>query len=154
MRALPLFLIPTSLILTMVAHAQPCPSPLSTDNQKSVSLVGTLHQETHWGPPGFGESPKTDTKFIAWILMVDQPIQFRLGDEGSGPKDLSTRRIQLQSLSDMPMASIKKMVGKKVVASGPLYAATTGGDVTPVIVSSEMVRLAGDDALAECSVAK
>ena len=97
---------------TLGAYARPCESPLGTDNEEVVSLVGRLHKESHWGPPGFGEDPKADSKFTAWVLVLDKPIQFHLGNESSQPRDVNIDKIQIQPVADLPPPTLKKLLGK------------------------------------------
>jgi len=39
-----------------------------------VELEGKLRVKTFYGPPNFGENPKTDLKERCWILSLDKPI--------------------------------------------------------------------------------
>jgi hypothetical protein len=40
----------------------------------NTALTGHLHSSWEYGPPGFGETPKTDPKVSFMYLALDQPI--------------------------------------------------------------------------------
>ena len=117
------------------------PAALNADTDQAVLLTGRLRQERHWGPPNFGESPKTDSMFVAWILELPRPVVIHAhGDDSKLRRDVTLKRIQLQEGS-VPTEGWKAKLGKVVLVSGKLSTASTGGDVTDVTLDVEDLRL-------------
>ena len=114
---------------------------LSADTDQAVLLTGRLRQERRWGPPNFGESPKTDSMFVAWILELPRPVVIHAHEDESKPRrDVALKRIQLHEVS-VPTEGWKAKLGKVVLVSGKLSPASTGGDVTDVTLDVEDLRL-------------
>ncbi len=114
--------------------------PLDADTMQTVTLSGRLRQQREWGPPNFGENPKTDSTYMAWILELDRPVLIHEHhDDGTPRDDVTLKRIQLHELASA--GSWKAMVGKAVLASGKMWTASTGGDVTAVTLHTEALRL-------------
>ena len=105
-------------------------SSTTIDDGQSVVIVGKLKKEVHWGPPSFGESPNTDSKFTAWIIEKMQSYVRNTGKP--------IRRMQIQASGKS--ARLTPLDGKVVVAQGKLWSATSQGDVTPVILVATKVE--------------
>jgi hypothetical protein len=41
---------------------------------EKVTLIGKLVSRTFYGPPNYGENPKTDSKESQYVLLLDSPI--------------------------------------------------------------------------------
>src|SRR6478736_2094703 len=50
------------------------PQPTYKFEPAVSTLTGTLKAEVFYGPPGYGETPKTDKKETAYILHLTKPI--------------------------------------------------------------------------------
>lgn len=108
-----------------------------------VVLEGKLIIKTYFGPPNFGEDPKTDSRERSWILSLDKPIKVRAKDETdpvTGPSVDNVRELQL--VLHKPR---RKMIGKKVRVKGTLFHAHTGHHHTDVLMDVESIGLAGLD---------
>jgi len=92
----------------------------------------------YWGPPNFGEHPRTDSKFTAWIVSVGKPVPVQAGVQFAGKSQASVSEIQL-SIDPTTFHSkvLRPLDGKMVVATGKFWQASTPGDVTPVVLSVE-----------------
>ena len=105
-----------------------------------VQLEGRLSIKTFFGPPNFGENPKTDSKEQTRILVLDRPIKVRANDETDpvlGPSVENVRELQL--LFDGPL---RKWVGKKLIVKGTLFHAHTGHHFTDVLLHVQSIRVA------------
>jgi Domain of unknown function (DUF4431) len=98
-----------------------------------VELTGTVVLDEYFGPPGFGEDPKTDSRELYAILVLDAPVSV----EGV-PGDLidktypDVRRVQLvRGADDRPFSPYQ---GMHVVVSGTLYGRHTGHHHTDVLL--------------------
>ena len=105
-----------------------------------VTLEGRLSMKTFFGPPNFGEDPKTDSKEETRILVLDTPINVRAKDETDpvvGPSAENVREVQL-----VFNGPLRKLVGKKLIVRGTLYHAHTGHHFTDVLLRVESIRVA------------
>lgn len=97
-----------------------------------VHLSGVVVLEVHYGPPNFGENPKTDTKGKYPILVLDKPITV-IGDPND-EIDRTTyenvKRIQLARVN--PALAIP--VGRPVTVEGTLYESFTAHHYTDVLL--------------------
>jgi len=59
-----------------LARAQECAtmSEIKARPLRSFELSGTLRKEWFWGPPNFGENPKTDRHNQDFVLLLDYPL--------------------------------------------------------------------------------
>jgi hypothetical protein len=107
-----------------------------------VELSGTVVLEEHYGPPGFGEDPRTDAVELIAVLVLDAPISVE-GD--ADPQSLNqsshmdVSRVQMvRTYADPPFAPY---AGKHVVVSGALYEGHTGHHHTDVLITVERIAV-------------
>lgn len=132
--------IASLLALSLATHAGTTPHASITLGQPSRAC-GVLTTETHFGPPNFGENPKTDAKFTAWVLRTDTPVALiSAGD----PKQAVTQRVQLYFPHGK---SGQKFVGKRLCATGVSAEPTTPGDIAPVNIAVDATDTQANPAL-------
>jgi Domain of unknown function (DUF4431) len=105
-----------------------------------VELEGRLIVERKFGPPNFGENPKTDAKMRVPILVLAKPINIH-GNKEYFPFDVEikgVRRIQLLLLN--VKGPYTHFVGKKVLVEGGLSHAFTGGHYTDVVMDVHSIN--------------
>jgi len=73
-------------------------------------VIGTLHHEIHWGPSNFGEDPKTDSKFTAWIVSLKKPVTIDVGKETGDEHPQSVAKIQLSFSVDSAVVGQPRLV--------------------------------------------
>lgn len=113
---------------------------LDADTQEALRLTGRLRMERHWGPPGFGENPKTDSRFVAWILELPRPVAVRTHVQGEATRELRLQRIQMFEGS-IPVTGWKAKLGRTMVVSAQLRTRDAApGEVTDAILELEDVR--------------
>lgn len=122
--------------------ATPCATPPHSNGQ-AIGISGVLHKEIHWGPPNFGENPKTDSKFAAWVLHVDKPFNAIQDSKTGAGKELVVTDIQLELSSVISVEQIAAFENKHIAVEGKLWKITTPGDVTDFNVSVTKITVDG-----------
>jgi hypothetical protein len=106
----------------------------------TVTLTGTVRLEQHFGPPNFGENPRTDQRVQVAILVLDAPVDVE-GNRvapGQPPLDTTTyRRVQRVQLIGANAATLN---GRHVSASGKLFEKIAAGQYTDVLLQVEGLR--------------
>ena len=102
-----------------------------------VELSGTVVQKTF--------TDATDRPETEWLLNLPQPICV---NEDSKEPDLNyaqkgVRAIQLVFLDHKLYAKYKSLLGKKVIATGTLFAGITAHHHTPVLLTVSALKIAG-----------
>lgn len=106
--------------------------------EPSISkLSGTIIIRQFYGPPNYGESPKTDSKEYAYLLKFSNPIS--VFDEKGNEVVGNTEEIQLVS----PENSLVKYKNKTVTIEGTLFSAETGHHHTPVLLIVKKIKVGG-----------
>lgn len=128
----------------IICHAHPNgPEELSTGGTEPVEICGVLRHETRWGPPNFGENPKTDSRFTVWIVSLRKSVSVRSGSEigKEGREDVSEIQLSIDR-SKFKRKDLQQLDSKQVQASGKLWTATSQGDVTPVVLALTKIKTA------------
>ncbi len=94
------------------------------------TLIGTLKQKIFYGPPNFGENPKTDLKDTVWVLVLDKPIAVvpAIGDEENESED------NVEEIQIFPDLDLMLLRGKEVVLVGKMRCQILPRDYTKVII--------------------
>lgn len=96
-----------------------------------ATMSGYVIIERDWGPPNYGESPKTDSQHTSILLKLDHPIPFCDSSDAAYYKTQSLDCIQLVDNGPIPLASY---LWKHITANGTVFSAHTGWHVTPVVL--------------------
>lgn len=105
-----------------------------------VELKGRLIVRTYFGPPNFGENPRTDSKERTRILVLDRPINVRgRPDSDARINDTSVRNVREVQLVFPKNAG--SLIGKRVVVTGTLFHWFTGHHHKEVLVQVTSLRL-------------
>jgi hypothetical protein len=99
---------------------------------ETVVLTGTVQRALAYGPPGYGETPRQDTKEIFYSLQLAAPICILGGDDFDQPAEPSIRQLQIAFIN-MPFD--RTLPGHRVRITGTLFHATTGHQHTKVLIS-------------------
>ena len=110
-----------------------------------VELRGKLITKMYYGPPNYGEDPKTDSKEVLPILVLSRPVNVRAKpDPNAGPPEQASvenvRKMEL--VLSIPH---KNMIGKTVIVKGTLFHAFTGHHHTDVLMDVKSISLSGSD---------
>ena len=106
------------------------------DNKTSV-FVGTLVRKEVFGPPNYGETPKTDQVVTYYVL--DMPIMITIDFESIENSEIKNQKSTsyLQIAGSFDAVELSKLVGQKVSIQGKLFPATSGHHITPILLSVE-----------------
>jgi hypothetical protein len=109
-----------------------------------ISLEGTIRLVHGFGPPGYGESPKSDAHVTYWAIETTQPVT-AIPDQ----KDfdcIPTRRlklffpgIEMQPLMELPAAKWKN---QRVMIKGKIHCADTAGEMTLLYMDVDSIGTA------------
>jgi hypothetical protein len=104
-----------------------------------VTLTGKLVKKEFFGPPGYGENPKTDSKVQAAILLLANPIKVvaEKDDQFNETRD-NIKEVQLINVKGIDLS---KFFRKKVKVTGKLSSAITGHHHTDVLIEIDDIQL-------------
>jgi hypothetical protein len=97
------------------------------------SVTGTIHRVMFYGPPNFGEDPRTDEKGFYPVLKLDRALPM-CADDPSGFANGPVTSREMQMIFFKP-AFNKAWYGKHVEVVGELFAAETASHHTPVMLT-------------------
>lgn len=104
----------------------------------TYTLTGTVILESHYGPPGFGESPETDRKEEVPILKLDAPISVKGNIETPNVDSFSgVQRMQLVGKSSL---GLQTFAGKRARATGTLFEKQNGEHYTDVLMLVQTIQ--------------
>jgi hypothetical protein len=103
-------------MLPTLANAAPC------TNYGAHTVTGTIHRVMFYGPPNFGESPKTDQKGFYPVLRLDHAMGMCASDpDGFSKGPVIVREMQMIFLGNAKFS--KAWYGKHVEVGGDMFAA-------------------------------
>ena len=108
----------------------------------SISVItGTIVTESFYGPPGFGEHPKTDSKEEVYILTVEKPITViskETDEYATNTTKENVSRIQLIMPENNDASGYKN---KTVRLTGTFFGPQTGHHHTDVLLDVQKVEV-------------
>jgi hypothetical protein len=129
------------------AHAQSkVLTPPPATRHDNVSVQGILQYGEFFGPPGYGEHPAADSKEYSFYLQLpatvtDQNPDLPLGLDFEKPNELF---LQVRTTSSAMTAKLRRLIGKKVKATGSLEPSAIGHDRTGIIMNAGSVAAIRD----------
>jgi hypothetical protein len=124
------------LLHPSVAFARSCADGVQLGTKATVELSGVLHRQVRWGPPNFGESPATDSKFTVWVVSLSKPVRISGAARSGAIFRSPIPGIQFSvDPTTFDWKVLEALDGKMVVATGMLWSATSQGDVMPVVMA-------------------
>jgi hypothetical protein len=104
-----------------------------------VELDGQLVVQSKYGPPNFGEQPKTDQKVKVPVLVLRSGVSMLPADD-DGPNRSVYHIKQIQLAFSNSETSHKALVGKQVVVTGTLFHAHTAHHYTEVVMNVQSIE--------------
>ena len=106
-----------------------------------VTLEGHFELVVRFGPPNYGEDPKTDLQMDVPVIWLAEPIRVRgrPGDEINADSVEGVRMVQLSLPSKIKPYDF---IDRSVVVKGQLNHATRGPEFTPIIMDVTQIELA------------
>jgi hypothetical protein len=120
------------LLWPSVVRAVPC------EKYGLKPVAGTVHRTMFYGPPNFGENPKTDERGFYPVLQLDRPLHMCADhDETVSADPVTSREMQMIFI---PPHVTKPWYGKHVAAIGKLFPWNTGWHHTPVMLMVKDIK--------------
>jgi len=109
---------------------------------KEVALAGEIRMVHGYGPPGYGEDKKHDSRITYWVLRLPKAINVPCTPERpewakEDCRGTGQLRLFFPTLpTDMELESkAKKMQGREVLVTGILHRSDTVGEITPIYMN-------------------
>jgi hypothetical protein len=134
-------------VKTLLLIALLCTTALSVQAQRKqvhyepekVALTGKVVLRTFYGPPGYGESPKTDSRESQYILLLDRSIDV-LGSPDFEAEH-GVKQITLV-VFDFKSTPVRPWLHKRVTIEGKLFHAISGHHHTRVLIEVSTIGAA------------
>lgn len=91
---------------------------------------------TFFGPPGYGENPKTDSRETQGVLLLERSICIDQNTDDFDPAETNQSEVTLVPINSVNLSSY---VGKSVRVSGTLFHANTGHHHTAVLMELQSI---------------
>ena len=112
------------------AVAAPCHS-----YDKPVTMTGKVVIKTFFGPPNFGENPKTDSRITQGLLIPGKPFCVNEDDEYHREEN------QVEMTLVPPRGvKLKQLAGKQVTVEGSLFHADNGNHNTTILMMVKRIE--------------
>ena len=127
-------LVLAALALSNLSNAA---TPCLHYNDDSVELIGTVRLQTFFGPPNYGEDPKTDARETQTVLVLDHPIC--VSDD---PKNQQSAEQDQQQITLVPLGrqQLSSYAGQRITVQGALFHAMNGHHHTAVLLQLEHLK--------------
>lgn len=103
-----------------------------------AEISGTIIQKMYYGPPGYGEDPKTDPKVYPYLLKTYTSNDFI--SDGKDPMNETEKKVvELQLILENEKIDLKKFLHKKVKIKGTFSHAASGGHYTKVLCNVQEI---------------
>jgi len=138
----------TPAILLMVlcalraANAQEIMEPAD----KPITMTGALRQLHGYGPPGWGETRKIDSRFTYLVIKLAKPVNIPCTSERPEWKLVecrSTKELELFFSSDSAdelELKAKKLIGRKVLVTGMLQRQIAPAEMTAIYIEVTAIQ--------------
>ena len=109
---------------------------------EKVMLRGRVVSRTFYGPPNYGENPKTDSRESQYILILNSAVDVLA--TGGDPTDQTERGVRRVTLvvNDFAAHPIRPLLGRRVVIEGTLFHANTGHHHTKILIELASIKKA------------
>ena len=108
---------------------------------EEITLTGRVVYRTFYGPPNYGENPKTDSRESQYILILDSAVDVVAGSDPTDQTERSVRRMTLV-VHDFAAHPVRPLLGRRVLIEGTLFHAITGHHHTRVLITVSSIKRA------------
>ena len=132
--------------LVSITQARAQQQPVLRYEPAVVELSGTVKLERHYGPPNFGESPRTDAVYTVPILVLKTPVTVQADSPSPRmPVPVNSQTFhnvtRMQLIFGTPSTNIAGLHDEPVTVTGTLFQKITGGHYTDVLVQVKAFSL-------------
>jgi hypothetical protein len=141
-RLLPLFILIAvwSNLHIVASPADGKPNVLHYDER--VTLTGKVVSRRFYGPPNYGENPKTDSRESQYILLLDSAIDVIASkDDPMNETEHGVKKVTLV-VFDFKAHPVEPLLGRRVEVEGTLFHAHTGHHHTKVLIEVSSIEKA------------
>ncbi|HTW34669.1 MAG TPA: DUF4431 domain-containing protein [Rhizomicrobium sp.] len=128
-----------ALCLLLLAHA--AAAKCLQYEPALVTLSGTIFSRVDFGPPNYGEDPKTDSKEEHLYFKLDHPICVDAKSDPDSVDDESVGNISILQMAFDPSFSHEVPTGKHLSVSGSLFHAFSAHHWTSVLIYAKKAHL-------------
>jgi hypothetical protein len=105
-----------------------------------VTLTGNLVYRTFYGPPNYGEKPKTDSKETQSILLLDSAVDvIAVKQDILSETELGVKRVTLVFGKSTPHP-VTFYLKRRVTVEGTLIHAHTGHHHTKILIDVSSIK--------------
>lgn len=111
--------------------------------EPSVSeITGIIQAEIFYGPPGYGENPKTDKVEHFFMLILQKPINVVSTDKNADADDVNATKNNISKIQLLPADNIdlNNYIAKTVKLTGTFFGAHTGHHHTDVLMDVQKIE--------------
>lgn len=136
---------PLLLFFIALSVGSSAQSAKQAESNGELALTGQLHVISSYGPPGFGETPKVDSRVRYLVLYTKVQVSLPCGRNDLSTDSTAcptTKKLQLVfDLGADPRAQVKasRFIGRKVTVRGTLQRASTAAESTPIVIWVESI---------------
>lgn len=123
--------------------------PAIPTGSNQLALSGRLTQRLVWGPPNFGENPRTDRRYAIWVLKLRYPIPVSTDSEFKKSAERKPRKptalvsdLQLIPENVGSLDTLNAQSGRMTTVVGTLWTAEAPAEYTPVVMHITSVESA------------
>jgi hypothetical protein len=109
----------------------------------TVTLTGVIVSKTYPGPPNYESIRKGDEPETYWLLALSTPICIaQKSPNDAYPAEKNIYQIQLVFDSEKAYTTYRRLLGRRVMATGTLYSADNIHHKTPVLLTVNTLKRA------------
>ena len=130
-------------LAVFVLTATPALSACLKFEPAKVTLTGVIHKRVDFGPPGYGENPKHDSKETHLYLHLDKDacVDADPTDDINDEAVDKTSLVQMVYFVGQPFN--RAWLDKRVSVTGTLFHAHTGHHLTPALITPTETHVIG-----------
>lgn len=127
----------------IIAEAADPKSGCLSYGDPSVSLSGTVFTRIYFGPPGYGETPTSDAREYAILILLDAPVCAKASANPGLDNNAYEGNIVLVQLAavHVTLERLRDALGQRATVRGSLYHALTAHHRTPVVMDVYSVAI-------------
>ena len=126
-------------VLIAVVHSANAQTQRLSYEPATVELEGKVITEQKYGPPNYGQNPKTDQKVTVAILVLRDPIDV-LATPGDAVNTQVNGVTRIQLVFTDGKTVDKQLIGKDVLVKGKLFHSHTGHHYTDVLIDVSSIQ--------------
>lgn len=127
------------LIYILTGNAGKCVFVSDDDLADYGTFSGYVIKKQEWGPPNFGEDPKTDSRWNAVFLKLDHPVA--LCNKNHTPSSEVLNCVQIMDMSACGSPSFASYSKQHLTIFGPLDNANGPAQLTPITMDCQKLSL-------------